>query len=335
MRIAFLYPQDSVGLPWSMGQGVIDTLMRTGNEVLFVRMPTLTQASRRQFEEFKRLAPPIEKLMECDALIVSGPEHIAPWIEAAYERYEWKRLNIPTAAWLHECSEREDYTIDFDSIKWIARDWFFPAIQDAEKHDQEVFAKGNSHWLPFGVDTEMFKPVIFPVAYDVAFIGGLYDKRIAYLQALARHDHPPIRMGNVSVYGLSGYDNRQSTERYVRDICSMKIFFNLPAMSKMLTPKVFEVMACGTFLLSPQLPPETGANRNMALFDEKHLVYYRPSNLAYVAQLLRDWNGSDHDERRAEIRAQALAEIRTKHSLESRLAEMFEKMAIEISQAVN
>ena len=125
------------------------------------------------------------------AFLISGPEHIAPWIEHVYGMYEWKQLPGAKLAWLHESMNRDDFKIDFDSIKWVADQWFFPAIQDAEKHDQEMFKKDHSHYLPFGVDEGIFKPRLVSAdniecaskEFDVAFMGMMYPKRTAWLNS--------------------------------------------------------------------------------------------------------------------------------------------------------
>jgi hypothetical protein len=343
MKIAVLYPQDNISCSWNMGPGICNTLERMGFECVRVPMPTIREPNRRQFDEAKRSCPPLSILKGCDGVITSGPEHIGPWVSEIYERYEWKALtdNLPTAAWLHESTEREDYQIDFDGIKWVAKDFFFPGIQDAEKHDQDMFAAGHSHYLPLGVDICMFRHPSHlgrtpkRGGYDVGFIGGLYPRRVAFLQALSRHNHPPVRIANISVQDIDGYNAMDSTERYAEGIRSIRVFFNLPAMSRMLVSKVFEVMACGGFLLTPQLPLEGGVGKNMLLFETgRHLVYYRASNLPFVAQLLRDWSSQEKDVERRAIAEEGFKEVIAKHTLEHRLTAMLTTMGVNITQAV-
>lgn len=341
MKIAFLFPMDASFMAWNMGRGIVRAMERMGIQVLSIPLPTNAQASQQQFDAARKALPTIERIRECDAVLTSGPEHVGPWIEAIYERYEWRNLNIPTAAWLHESTERDDYQIDFEAIQWIARDWFFPAIQDAEKHDQEMFAKDHSHWLPFGVDTEMFCHPSRLGRYggsefDVAFIGLIYPKRLAFLQAISRHEIPPIRLGKVEIQDLHGYDHEGSTRRYVENLRAIKVFFNLPALSRLIVNKVTEVMACGGFLLTPMLSPDGGANRNMALFESgTHLVYYRPSNTPYIAQLLREWISKEMDAERDKIAEAGFRLVQEKHTLEKRVAEILTKMGLNVAQTVN
>lgn len=345
MKVAFLYPQDAPNVSWNLGRGIVRTLGRMGHEVLAIQMPTSrpfndsAQENRRfrmMIEEKKRTLPPIAEIGKCDLVVVSGPEHVGPWIEEVYERYEWRQLGIPTAAWMHESCERDDYTIDFEAIQWMARDWFFPAIQDAERFDQEMFAKDHSHYLPFGIDPQMFHDGgrikrdelgYHGQDFDVSFIGGLYPKRIQYLNALSRHDHPPIHLANCVVQTIDGYDHEAATKLYVEGIRRSKVFFNLPSMSKLLVPRVTEVLACGGFLLTPMLPPEGGVGRNMALI-ESGLMYYRPSNVPYVAQLLRDWSAPEKMGERDGIAMLGRGEVHQEHTLDRRLSEMFRKIGI-------
>jgi spore maturation protein CgeB len=355
MKIAVLFPHDSPTVAWSLSRGIEKTLARMGHEVLAIPIPTTRPADdsaqeqkrfRVMIEQKKKQLPLIEEIAKCDAVIVSGPEHIAPWIEEVYEKYEWTRqVTCPKAAWLHESMERDDYQIDFEAIQWVATDWFFPAIQDAERYDQEMFVKGHAYWLPFGVDTEIFKPFISHVentdergwhlkeeynvqTFDVAFIGSLYPKRIAFLTALSRHDHPPIRLANVVGQDIHGYDPLEWTKRYASNLREVKVLLNLPSMSKLVVPRVYEVLACGTFLMTPMLPPDGGANRNMTLFDGSELLWYRSSNLPLIAQLLHEWSSPAKDEERRRMAAAGCAKVQKEHSLEKRLTEMLEKIKV-------
>jgi spore maturation protein CgeB len=244
---------------------------------------------------------------------------------------------------------REDYNIDFDGLKWAGDEWFFPAIQDAEMHDQEMFAKGRSYYLPFGVDTEIFKPyshaqleglplrqnyldAVLPQTHtiDVGFLGLLYQKRQLFLQALNRHQHPPIQCSMCAIQDIRGYDQEGSMRLLASNTREIKVFLNLPSLSRLLVSKVTEVMACGTFLLTPKLPEQSAAN--MDLFkDGTHLVYYSASNVGYVAQLLREWVSPDKDAERRTISEAGCREVHEKHSLKIRLEEMLAKLKVGVS----
>lgn len=357
MKIAVFFSADPTA-GWCMGEGIVRTLRRMGHTVISGPLPTLREASEPLIKMIKDGAPKLKDLANCDAIIVSGPEHIAPWIDLCYTKYEWKQIPVPKACWLHESCHREDYEIDFDIIKWAGDEWFFPAIQDAEFHDQEMFAAGRSHWLPFGVDTEMFRPrdwkneeiieigqwnlpspmhlPLVEQVFDVGFLGLMYQKRQLYLRALSRHNHPPIRIGMCSVNDLHGYHLEESIQLLVKNTRQMKVFFNLPALSKLLVSKVYETLACGTFLLTPAVPEERGAEQNMKLFTSgEHLVYYSPSNLPYVAQLLREWISPEKDAERVRIAESGCREVHAKHSLKIRLLEILNSRSFSAAACAN
>jgi hypothetical protein len=353
-----------------MSNGIVNTLRRMGHQVLPGELPaTGGNIPPQVFESIKESLPTIEALKGCDAVLVSGPEHIAPWLDAVYGKYEWKQLGVPKASWWHETLQREDYSLDWDNVSFWADENFVPAAQDADWLDQEMFGKGHVHWLPFGVDTGVFHPqecsyctpeaieiaghfrgmsldemrnptkhckvcsgsgfVVTQKKWPIAFVGLVYEKRARFLQALGRHHHPPIRVGNVSVQDLSGYCAEESVHRMVDNYRRVGVFFNLPAMSSLLVTKVYEVMACGTFLLTPELSADRGISKNMELFEsDRHLVYYRSSNLPYVAQLLRDWSSEEKVEEREKIAMAGWREVHGKHSLDKRLAVILEKIGV-------
>jgi hypothetical protein len=356
MRIAVLFPNTQF-CSWSSGRGLANTLRRMGHEPISIPMPTARETTQQQIAMVRAQSTPIEVIKRCDLAIVSGPEHIGPWIDAIWGQYEWKNLGIPRAAWLHESVFREDQVIEFDSIKMWADEWFVPAVQDSDYLDQESFAKGHVHWLPFGVDTEVFKPYwttqqIFErtgMGYfehseggvapakdiPIGFLGLMYPKRQIFLQALSKHDHPPIKIAMVGIQDMDGYNYEKSADLLAQSYRRCKVFFNLPAMSRLLVGKIVEVMACGGFLMTPELPPEGGVAKNMEPFKSgEHLIYYRSSNLGYVAQLLRDWSGEDKAEERERIAEAGCKHVHEQHSLDVRFEQMFAALGINTKVSV-
>lgn len=340
MKIAVFYP-DAPRTGWSAAHGIEHTLRRMGHSVVAGRIPVdVMNPAPHVFEAIKETLPILETLKEQDLILLSGLEHIAPWLDSVYGAYEWKAINVPKAAWYHESFFREDYTIDFEAIQGWTDQHFFPAVQDAEFFDQDSFAKDRSHWLPMGVDTQIFCPVpgqgsrptqwtIPEKRWPIAFIGWIYDKRARFLKALSRHDHPKIRLGGVSISDLGGYQQEESVRRLADNYRRIGVFFNLPALSQLLVSKVYEVMACGTFCLTPQLSVDRGIQRNMEIFqDGRHLVYYRSSNLPYVAQLLREWSSEEKAEERERIAAAGCKEVHENHSLEKRLEVVLAKCGV-------
>lgn len=328
-----------------MSGGIVSTLRRMGHEVVPGELPAVGgDVSPQVFEGIKAQLPTVETIKRCDAVLVSGPEHIAPWLDAVYGKYEWKNLGIPKAAWWHETMQREDYSLDWDNVSMWADENFVPAYQDADWLSQPMFGGEHVHWLPFGVDTKVFNDRLADMygwdlsaatashtekRWPIAFVGLIYDKRGRFLQALSQHHHPPIRCGQVSINDLSGFCAEESARRLADNYRRVKVFFNLPAMSRLLVSKVYEVMACGTFLLTPQLPADHSIDKNQEVFESgRHLVYYRSSNLPYVAQLLRDWSSDEKAEEREKIAATGCREVHEKHSLEKRLEVILSKIGV-------
>lgn len=321
---------------WNMGWGIVNTMRRMKHEVLCIPMPTEREAPQEMVDYVKKNAVPIEELAKQDAILVSGPEHIGPWIDICYGKQPWKEIDVPKACWLHESMHRE-YDIDFDYIKWLGDEWFFPATQDAEMNDQEMFAKGRSHFLPFGVDTNIFQPNqmldgINERRFEVGFLGMIYPKRQVFLNALRRHNIPPIQHGLCVIKDIRGYDWEGSMRLLASNTREIKVFFNLPSMSQLLVAKVMETMACGTFLLTPMLPDERGAAKNMELFENgKHLVYYSASNLGLVAQMLREWISPEFNAKRKAIAEAGCREVHAKHNMTLRVEALLSKLKVGVS----
>lgn len=320
MKLSVWYPENTTSA-WSASVGVADELARMGHVVDRVALksgPT------------KVVRPEITALREKDAIFLVGMEHYTGLLNGAYGVEGWKKVNVPKIAWYHESAFREDKVmITKETLDW-ADEHFFPAAQDEEFFDQEHFAKGRSHWLPFGVDTEIFRPRKADKLYSTAFIGGVYPKRQNFLARLSRHldEKTVFEIGGVEMRDLSGTLIRSQTRLYADNVRQIKVFVNLPAYSQHLVTKVFEVMACGTFLLTPAL--EGAAVANMRLFKNKeHLVYYPENHMGYLAQLMRDWSSEEKAEERERIAEQGEREVFAKHTLRHRLEEMFKIVKLE------
>ena len=340
-RVAVFYPK-TVRAGWSITSGLAPTLRRMGYEVTDVGTPMAPASDTvppQLIDHLKRTFPTLEELKKHDAIIVSGPEHIAPWLDAVYESLIWKQLDVPKASMYHESSSRADGgEYRFDLVLWTADHHFYPAIQDAEVYDQEQFAEGRAHWEPFAVDTEMFKPDEMPENdmaplnlkdIPIGFIGSIYDLRASFLNALGKFEHPPIRIGQVAYQDIDGVNIQRSMEMMAGDIRRMKVFFNLPALSLLNVGKIVEIMACGTMCLTPQLPTKCGAHRNMTQFTSgEHLVYYRSGNVAQTAETLKYWTREEHAEERERIALAGMKLVHEKYAMTDQLARVLSKLGI-------
>jgi len=303
-------------------------------------LPASKQVNEREWKRLIDSCPTLDALKKFAVVILSGPEHIFPWLDELYGRYEWEHLEVPRAGLYHESMFREDGNRDFDRFRRYS-DWhFFPAAQDADFFDQEHFGtKGRCVWMPFGVDTEIFCPVGFkPSAeqyaelkvYSCAFIGLLYPKRVAYLQKLAGVLDTEFTVGQVQVVDLSGVCHEETALRYAAELRRIKVFVLLPSLSQLLVSKVQEVLACGTFLLCPLLESERElVRRNMNTFENgRHLIYYRPSNLRGLADLMKEWSSEEKAEEREKIAWAGCELIHREHSMERKLETVLATMGV-------
>ena len=281
MRIALFYP-DSIYCAWSLGPGLANSLKSLGHSVLSYPVG--------------RKGPNVE-LSACDAIIVSGPEHIDLQLQSLFPR--WHSLEIPKVGWFVETVEREDYGRQpIERILKLCDATFCAGIQD-EKYGMT--------WLPFGADETQFwsNDNAGSKKYDAAFIGMTYGKRQAFLQKLASHlSGVSFTLGSVSVQDLSGLRVQETVELYSQNIRETKVFVNLPHLSQLAVTKVWEVAACGTFLLTPRVP-------DMKNFADLPVEFYAPENPKELADQIRYW--LKHDDEREE-RAKLLSLSMKEHS---------------------
>jgi len=344
MKVAVFHPRSQYA-SWNMSGGIVEVLGRMGHQATGFHLPAVKELPRYMFEKLQNRLPTAEGLKKFDLILLSGLEHIVHILDLLYGLYEWKHtVTVPKAAWYHESFTRPDVMIDFHPLRPWADDHFFPACQDAEMFDQEAFeAQGHSHWLPLGVDTEVFRPCVengceLPSphghwfenlkTYDCAFIGLLYGPRQQYVQKLSAHlKDVELHYGQVGVYDISGVLEKRTAELLADNYRKIKVFLNLPSLSKLLVSKVYEVMACGTFLLTPALEGTEPQRRNMNLFQSgEHCIFYRATNLPYINQLLRDYSSAEKDDEREKIARAGCELVQREHSLEKRLALMMEKV---------
>ena len=268
----------TVASAWCCAEGIVSVLREMGCNVIDGGNPRLSQI-------------PLTHLRNADLIVLGAPEWFAGEIRKHYGAV-WNTLRAKKAAWYAESFHRDDRNFDFNSVRGLADFHYFPAIQDAEEF--------GGKWLPFGVDTSIFRPKLVEVIHDAAFLGTMYQKRAEYV---GRIGYPLVRMQSVSSPNV-----RTSFDLLADAYCSTKIFVNLPALSRLLVTKVTEVMACGTFLLTPRLDHHS-AYRNMEPFEHgKHLVYYNPDDPEEIARLVNYYlaNPSERDAIAAAGRAEVV-----------------------------
>jgi hypothetical protein len=282
-NIVVFHNTAAVGSAWCCAEGIVSALREMGHRVTDGGNPYKAQI-------------PFSTLREADLIVLGAPEWFPDALRARYGAI-WGTLRARKAAWYAESFHRDDRDFDFNAVRSLADRHYFPAIQDAEEF--------GGQWLPFGVDTGLFRPRSAAATHDAAFLGTIYPKRAQYLARI------PYKLQRIQ--SVSSPDVRRSFELLADAYGSTKIFVNLPALSRLLVTKVSEVMACGTFLLTPRLD-HPSALRNMAPFeDRRHLVYYDPNRPEEIADLVTYYLA--HPEEREAIAAAGRAEILKNHAM--------------------
>ena len=273
MKIAIFYPRQTFAGWYALG-GYQQTLTRMGHEVIDCPLPG---NQPHNIEEIRAKLPTIADLDSCHAVISFYHEYTQPWLRAIYTREDWSIIVDKVVARFDESMDRADLELPgrmSELLAW-ANHYYFPAAQDAKKY--------GGTWLPFGADVTMFhprKPLPVPTRIDkkkfgAGFVGSLYQSRLSYLQQLASQPGSSdinFQCGQVGMYELGGMREPESTHMLREAYQQISVFFCLPPMSRLIVAKVFDVMACGTFVMYPRLPGEYA--ENLALFENgKHIVY--------------------------------------------------------------
>ncbi len=294
MRLACFHPA-SVFCAWSVATGLVDTFNRMGHETTGFPVDVTTQViDPTQY-------PTADRLRGFDGIVISGPEHVRAHLLRLYPK--WHRIPVPKIGWLHETIEREDYgKLNVEDIRSFSDKTFCSAVQD-EKYGFE--------WLPFGVDTAVFKPDWDQKKeYDAAFIGLLYPKRAEFLQKLQPFlNGITLKLGNVQVLDLGGVRMRETVALYADNLRKIKVFVNLPSLSELVVTKVYESLACGAFLITPAIPEA----RN---FDNIQAHFYDPDQPAELAERIRFC--LKHEKERIEATRVCCDQIHRLHRLELR-----------------
>lgn len=291
-NIVVLHNTAKVGSAWCCAEGIVSVLSEMGHNVVDGGSPRKSKF-------------PLERLRDADMILLGAPEWFAAELQDHYGS-EWAKLPARKVAWYAESFYRDDRNFDFQAVRRIADYHYFPAYQDAERW--------QGKWLPFGVDTSIFRPKSVTVKYNAAFLGSIYKKRADYIG----------RMGfNLDLLRPVSSDNARTSFGLLADAyCSAKIFVNLPAYSRLLVTKVTEVMACGTLLLTPRLDHPSAQENMKPLEHGKHLLYYDPNRPEEIAQTVNYYLARPAE--REALAKRGHDEVHEKHSLKLRLQEILD-----------
>lgn len=288
--VAIFHCGSGVGSAWNLAQGIIHSFAAQGYDVLDCGDPRSTQI------EFS-------SLQHADMILMSALEWYWPIIQERYGQ-SWLDLPAPKVAWYAESSRRDDHDFSFGSCKHLADFHYYPAIQDAEEY--------GGQWLPFGTDTEVFRPSKFKREIDAAFLGTLYPARMDFCRSI---DFPIAYIPSVS-----GATPLESAQALANAYCYPKIFVNLPALSRLLVAKITEVMACGTMILTPSIDHPSGIGNMKQFENNKHLIYYDVSRPKELGEIIQHY--INHPDERKSIARAGFLEVISKHTLHHRVAKI-------------
>ncbi len=257
-----------------------------------------------------------------DVLLCAGGERILPaTVDAA------RRAGVTTALWTVDTVKPHDPRITvaphFDAVFCGGTE-----MMEALRHSA---LRSAPRWLPFACDPEIHHPVALSAqetsAYGcgVAFVGSLhpslYPGRLAMLEALAEHDLGVWGPGATSVPASSPIRRKirgdgVPVEEWIRIYSAAKVVlcahYDGPGPpSRQASPRVYEVLACGGFLLCDDRPDVR------ALFEDG-------GELAIFADLndLREKASYylSHERERKDIAARGRAKALAEHTYRHRVA---------------
>jgi len=208
----------------------------------------------------------------------------------------YKKINIPKIFYAIDShltlNFHRNIIHDFD-IVFAAQKDYIPKLKEIK---EEVF------WLPLACDTAVHKKYEIPRLFDIGFVGSMdskYTQRVSLLKKLS--DKYDVLATNVKYTDMAKIYSQS------------RIGFN-KSLKGDLNMRVFEVMSCGTMLLTDRI------NNGMEeLFkNKKHLVLYNDENemLELVEYYL------DNEEERERIAREGQREVHKKHTYEHRAKEM-------------
>lgn len=356
MRICYIFC-GSLTAAWSSSDGIGQELTRQGHDVLAIARgrvgsPPVTLQTLNSSDLIIVSGPEHILGPQVQDNGARGLNEYS-FTEDEVTLYEWRHeVKTPKVFIYHESNRREDRTFGFENFLSYGDYHFFPAVQDAEQYDQGHFALGRSFWMPIGVDTNVFRPTVCATCafspraqcpnclgagftknektIQVGFIGLRYPKRVAYLRSLEEHwkpgRDPAFHVGHVQITDIDGTPYEETARRLAANYRRIAVFLNLPSYSELLVSKVFEVMACGTLLITPTLAGPS--ERNCEMFKHaQELVYYKPANVPFLVQTAREFY--EREELREKIALAGMIAVREKHSLKQRIHEMLEQCKLE------
>jgi spore maturation protein CgeB len=257
-----------------------------------------------------------------DILLCAGGERILPvTVEAA------RMAGITTVLWTIDTVKPSDPRIGLAPHF----DYVFCGGGEMIEALRGFTLRNGPHWLPFACDPELHCPVELSPdekrlsSCDIAFVGSLHPKlypnRLAMLETLADFDigiwgpgaralpvsspvHPKIRGDGI---GFEEWRRIYSVARII--LCAH--YGGAGPASRQASPRVYEVLACGGFLLCDDRPDVR------ALFEDgRDLSIF--SDLSDLREKARYY--LSHERERKEIAAHGRAKVLAEHTYRHRVS---------------
>ncbi len=258
-----------------------------------------------------------------DCCLVVGGQNIQPQTVLNI-----KEMGIPIALWT------TDVPVDFKNIL------------DASEHYDHLFCAGTealdifqtqgmtkASWQPFACDSNFHRQVSLSdaerrsCAKDIVFVGSYYPNRASLLEHIADLDlgvWGPYwqKLAAHSLLKSKAVDIKMNYDQWVKifNACKINIVIHYQdgkVPCHQASPKLFEAMACGCFVLTDQQKDV------QALFkDKEHLVFFDgPEDLRSKIKYYLD-----HAEERERIAQAGFAQVRAKHQYQDRIKKILDIM---------
>lgn len=223
----------------------------------------------------------------------------------------YKNLGIPTAFWAID----SHIEIARDFHKNIINDFDYVFVAMKNYIDQYKEIHDNVFWLPLAADPEIHRRYEVPKLFDLGYVGSISS-------------NPPkmykdkMRLLNYLSKKYSALFVSSVWKQDIGKVYSMsKIGFNRSVSGAPQLPmRVFEIMSCGTMLLTDRL----GNGLEELFTDRKHLVIYKDEG--EIDELISYY--LENEEEREKIAQRGQKEVHEKHTYDIRMRTLLERMGL-------
>jgi len=198
------------------------------------------------------------------------------------------------------------YQDDIFSTTHASRDlefngWAFDVVYSFDKCALDEYRKykiTDVKYLPLAMSPVVHRKMFLPKKYDVAFVGNIHPNRRPFLERLQKRYNILVK--------------RAFMDEMVSIFNQSRIVLNLGIGPTGIQQRVFEVLGCGSFLMTNEIPEES-----RLFLDKEHLVYFKEETIEdQIAYYLAE------DQERETIASQGYLEVHTNHTFQHRITEI-------------